>query len=79
MFTPSAVTIFAGTRVRWTWGAGATSHSVESTGAGATSFTSSAVMTGAGSVYTFTFLNTGVYPYDCVIHGVAMQGTVTVN
>jgi plastocyanin len=81
-FTPNAVTIAAGTRIRWTWGAGAASHSVQSTGTGAPgslTFTSSAIMTGAGSQYTFTFLAAGVYPYDCVIHGTLMQGTITVN
>ena len=36
-------------------------------------------MTGAGSVYTFTFNTPGVYTYDCVVHGALMQGTVTVN
>jgi plastocyanin len=81
-FTPNALTITAGTRVRWTWGAGALLHSVESTGTGAPgspTFTSSATMTGAGSVYTFTFNTPGVYTYDCVVHGALMQGTVTVN
>jgi len=76
-FTPNAVTVTAPTRIRWTWGAGAASHSVESLGS--PSFTSSNVLTGAGSVYTFTFVTPGVYSYDCVIHGVAMSGTITVN
>jgi plastocyanin len=77
-FSPNGVTIAAGTRVRWTWSnTGAVSHSVESTGS--PSFTSSTVMSGNGSVYTFTFNTPGVYTYDCAVHGVAMSGTVTVN
>ncbi len=77
-FMPSSITIDAGTRVRWTWTAtGAIAHSVRSTGL--PSFTSSAILTGNGSVYTFTFNTPGVYTYDCAVHGVAMSGTVTVN
>jgi plastocyanin len=77
-FSPSGVTIAAGTRVRWTWTAtGAIPHSVESTGV--PSFTSSAILTGNGSIYTFTFNAPGVYTYDCAVHGALMTGTVTVN
>jgi len=82
-FTPSAITIAAGTRVRWTWGAtGAIPHSVESTGTGlpgSPTFTSSTTMTGAGAVYTFTFLAPGTYTYDCAVHLGLMTGTVIVN
>jgi len=77
-FSPPGVTITTGTRVRWTWNStGAIPHGVESTGV--PSFTSSVVLTGNGSVYTFTFNTPGVYSYDCVVHGAAMSGTVTVN
>jgi len=77
-FSPSSTIIAAGTRVRWTWtSTGAVAHSVESTGS--PSFTSSAILSGSGSVYTFTFNTPGVYTYDCAVHGVAMSGTVTVN
>jgi plastocyanin len=77
-FAPPNVTITTGTRVRWTWtNTGSIPHSVESTGV--PSFTNSAVLTGNGSVYTFTFNSAGVYTYDCVVHGAAMSGTVTVN
>jgi len=77
-FSPSAVTISAGEAVRWTWVAtGATPHSVESTGS--PSFPSSTTLTGSGSTYSVTFNTPGVYTYDCVVHGAAMSGTVTVN
>ena len=78
LFSPSSVTVAAGTMVRWTWtSTGSIPHSVESTGS--PSFTSSAILTGNGSVYTFTFNTPGVYTYDCAVHGAAMSGTVTVN
>lgn len=77
-YAPSAISITAGTQVRWTWSnTGAIAHSVTSTGA--PSFPGSAVLTGNGSVYAFTFVNSGVYTYQCAVHGAAMSGTVTVN
>jgi len=77
-FSPAAVTITAGTPVRWTWSAGTVNpHSVLSTGV--PSFTGSTTMTGAGSTYSFTFTTPGVYHYECGVHGAIMSGTVTVN
>ncbi|HEX5004201.1 MAG TPA: Ig-like domain-containing protein [Gemmatimonadales bacterium] len=77
-YSPSATTISAGTQVKWTWvGTGGISHSVTPTGS--PSFTGSAILTGAGSTYSFTFTTPGVYAYQCAVHGVAMSGTVTVN
>lgn len=77
-FTPSAAVISAGTQVRWTWvNTGAIPHSVTPTGS--PSFPGSAILTGAGSTYSFTFTTPGVYAYECAVHGAAMSGTVTVN
>jgi len=77
-YSPSAVTITAGTQIRWTWAAGATNpHSVTSTGV--PSFPGSVTHTGPGFVYIFTFNTPGVYTYKCAVHGLAMSGTVTVN
>jgi plastocyanin len=77
-YAPAALTVAAGTQVRWTWtNTGAIPHSVMSTGA--PSFPSSATLTGNGSVYMFTFTTPGVYTYQCAVHGAAMSGTVTVN
>lgn len=77
-FSPANITINAGETVKWTWtSTGAVSHSVESTGS--PSFTSSAVLSGNGQTYSFTFNTPGTYAYDCVVHGASMSGTVTVN
>lgn len=78
LYSPSAVTVTAGTQVRWTWtNTGGIAHSVTSTGA--PSFTGSAILTGNGSTFTFTFTTPGVYTYECAVHGAAMSGMVTVN
>jgi plastocyanin len=76
-FAPNAITIPAGTQVRWVWAAGAGSHSVQSTGSPI--FANSVIMTGGGSVYTHIFSTPGVYTYQCMVHGAAMSGMVTVN
>jgi plastocyanin len=63
--------------VTWTWVAGvALSHSVRSTGS--PSFTSSAILTGPGSTYQFTFTAPGTYQYDCAVHGQLMTGSIVV-
>src|SRR5262245_6208149 len=74
---PAQDTIAVGQTVTWTWGPGATTHSVESIGS--PSFTSSANMTGAGQVYMFTFTQPGTYHYQCAIHGPLMTGIVVVQ
>lgn len=77
-FTPAIRTVPAGTTVTWTWvNTGAISHSVESTGS--PSFTSSQVLTGNGSTYSFEFTTPGTYTYECIVHGSAMSGTIIVQ
>lgn len=76
-FAPASLQVVAGTTVTWTWAAGATSHSVQSQGS--PSFTSSAIMTGAGSTYSVQFNTPGTYHYDCAVHGAAMSGTIIVQ
>jgi plastocyanin len=77
-YSPAAVTITAGTQVRWTWvNTGAIPHSVSPVGM--PSFLGSAILTGNGSTYSFVFMTPGVYNYDCAVHGALMAGTVTVN
>ena len=51
-------------------------HSVQSLGT--PSFTSSAIMTGSGSSYSFTFTAPGTYQYDCAVHGPSMTGSIVV-
>ena len=78
LYSPAAITITAGTQVRWTWtNTGAVSHSV--TSVGAPSFVGSATLNGNGSVFLHTFTTAGVYQYQCAVHGALMSGTVTVN
>jgi plastocyanin len=75
---PAIDTVAAGTTVTWTWtNTGSTSHSVQSDGT--PSFTSSAIQSGNGKTYTFTFATPGTYQYDCAVHGSAMTGRIVVQ
>jgi plastocyanin len=71
---PAVDTIGVGGTVTWTW-VGALAHSVESTGA--TSFTTSTILT--SGTYQFTFTAAGTYTYDCGVHGASMTGRVVVR
>src|SRR5262249_47024669 len=75
---PAVDTLAVNGTVTWTWtSTGATSHSVQSTGA--PSFTSSAIMSGNGQTYTFQFTQAGTYTYNCAVHGNAMTGRIVVE
>lgn len=75
---PAVDTVAAGSTVTWTWtGTGGQAHSVQSQGD--PSFTSSAILTGSGMTYVFTFTTPGTYQYDCAVHGTAMTGTIVVQ
>jgi plastocyanin len=75
---PAVDTVAVGGTVTWTWvNTGAMPHSVRSTGS--PSFTSSAVLTGDGSSYNFTFSIAGTYSYDCEVHGSVQTGRVVVR
>jgi plastocyanin len=79
-FSPKTDTVAVGSTVVWTWtSTGTTPHSVQSLGAGATAFPSSAQLTGDGSVYSAGFTAPGTYPYDCAVHGVGMSGVIVVK
>jgi plastocyanin len=71
---PAVTMIGVGQTVTWTW-SGSLQHSVESTGA--TSFTSSSIMS-RGS-YAVQFNTAGTYHYICAVHGASMSGTVIVQ
>jgi hypothetical protein len=63
--------------VTWTWATTESlPHSVQSVGS--PSFTSSAIQTGSGQEYSFTFTAAGTYQYDCAVHGQMMTGTIVV-
>jgi plastocyanin len=75
---PAVDTVAVNGTVTWTWaGNESLPHSVQSTGA--PSFTSSAIQTGAGKVYNFTFTAPGTYQYDCAVHGPSMTGRIVVR
>jgi len=75
---PAVDTIAVGGTVTWTWtSTGGVSHSVRSVGA--TSFPSSAVLTGDGKSYAVKFDTPGTYQYNCAVHGQQMSGTVVVR
>ncbi|HEV7365393.1 MAG TPA: Ig-like domain-containing protein [Gemmatimonadales bacterium] len=75
---PAVDTVAINGTVTWTWApTEAFPHSVESTGS--PNFTSSAVQTGPGKTYQFTFTAPGTYQYDCAIHGPQMTGRIVVR
>ncbi len=79
-FTPTSLTVAAGTTVTWVWQAG--NHSVDS-GSGCTqdsAFTSGGLKP-LGNTMTHTFNTKGTYPFFCTSHcaGNNMKGTITVN
>src|SRR3954468_24341324 len=72
---PAVDSVAVGGTVTWTWGSnGVVPHNVQSIGS--PSFTSSAIQTAAGSTYQMTFPTSGVYHYQCSVHGSAMSGTL---
>jgi plastocyanin len=76
--SPAVDTLAVNGTATWTWvNTGLTSHSVQSTGS--PTFTSSAVMTGDGQSYQFTFTQAGTYTYDCAVHGDQMTGQIVVK
>ncbi|MGH2634522.1 MAG: cupredoxin domain-containing protein [Tepidiformaceae bacterium] len=74
-FTPSSLTVPAGTTVVWNW-TGENSHAVLGT------FDSTAVKSpthkGSGT-FSYTFTTPGTYAYQCAIHGAAMAAKVVVK
>lgn len=70
-YSPSTLTVAVGDTVTWTW-AGANQHSV-------TFDDGTASATQASGTFQRVFSTAGMYPYHCVVHGLAMSGTVTVQ
>jgi len=71
-------TVAVGSTVTWTWtSTGSVAHSVQSQGT--PNFPSSAILTGNGQTYSFTFTTPGSYAYDCAVHGAAMSGRIVVQ
>jgi len=76
-FSPSSLTISAGTTVVWTW-KGGNPHTVTSGTAGSPNGTFSSPQQTSGT-FSFTFNQKGSFPYFCQVHGAAMTGTITVQ
>ena len=73
-FSPSTLTVTAGTTVKWT-NTGSASHTVTSV-SGAPSFGSGTIT--PGSSFSQTFATAGSYQYHCSFHP-AMTGTIVVT
>lgn len=72
-YSPSAVTVARGAKVRWNWRDGSIRHDVRFSSGG---FKASALQS-RGS-YSLTFRKKGTYRYFCSVHG-EMKGRVTVR
>lgn len=78
VFDPAALTVRAGSKVVWTWVAGALQHNIVSATAGGPSEGSTH---DAPHAFEFTFTQPGTYNYYCAVHGSptgGMRGTITV-
>jgi plastocyanin len=79
-FSPAAITIAAGTTVRWTWASTARDHNVTPDG---TEPARSGDLIDGPATYTYQFNTPGTYRYYCELHGspggAGMSGTVTVQ
>lgn len=71
-FSPSSITVKAGTTITWT-NKDAATHNVTSNPA---LFSSGSM--GTGATYSYTFADMGTFSYTCTIHP-SMKGTVVVN
>jgi plastocyanin len=71
-FSPASVTVPVGSTVTWT-NQDAAAHQIASD---TQAFMGNPL--GQGSIYSFTFMTRGTFPYHCVIHP-SMHGTVTVT
>ncbi|HXX55462.1 MAG TPA: cupredoxin domain-containing protein [Methanoregula sp.] len=74
-FTPSSLTVKAGTTVTWV-NQGSETHTVSSDQNSPVQFASTELPHGAS--YSFTFSSPGVYPYHCSVHP-SMVGTIRVE
>jgi plastocyanin len=71
-FTPSTITVAAGTTIKWTNKDGVNHTVTSDTGV----FDSGSM--GDGATFTFTFSTSGSFPYHCSVHP-GMKATVVVN
>ncbi|NLE79286.1 MAG: copper-binding protein [Rhodococcus sp.] len=74
-FSPSTLTVEAGTTVTWEFNDGAVTHNVQSVDGEESVLRSPWMKTGT---YTFTFDEPGTYDYTCELHP-DMRGTIVVQ
>lgn len=74
-FSPSTLTVKAGTTVTWT-NDDSSPHQLASDAGSPVAFSSPSLANGAS--FTFTFSQAGTYPYHCTIHP-SMKGTLVVQ
>jgi halocyanin-like protein len=77
-FDPPAVRVSPGTEVTWTWNGEGGGHNVVSDGDGP--LNSGDPVSDAGTTFSYTFEETGIYTYVCVPHeALGMKGAVVVG
>lgn len=76
-FSPSTLTVTAGTTVTWTHN-GNNNHTVTS-GSGSPNGVFDSGTLSRGATFSFRFASPGTYQYFCQVHGAAMSGTITVT
>jgi plastocyanin len=75
-FSPVHDTIVVHSTVHWTNTSSTFSHGAVNTGASAETFNTGVI--GPGGSGSHTFDNLGIFPYQCVVHGASMPGTIVV-
>ena len=79
VFTPNAVTVAAGTTVRWVWAVGAVGHNITPVAPDVEPTATPNATNNFPFTYQHTFNTPGTYSFQCTNHPATMQGTITVN
>jgi len=74
----ASATVKPGDTVRWLWTEDNMPHDVSSTDSNAPTDFGSAILTGIGNTYEYTFTEETVFDYNCSVHPATMFGTITV-
>lgn len=74
----ASVILRPGDTVRWIWAEDNMPHDVSSTEPNAPTDFGSAILTGIGNVYEYTFTEAVTFNYFCSVHPTTMFGTITV-
>jgi hypothetical protein len=74
----ASVILRPGDTVRWIWAEDDMPHDVSSTDPNAPIDFGSAILTGIGNVYEYTFTEAMEFNYLCSVHPTTMFGTITV-